>query len=448
MRRRDPEGRAPLARVGHAHEARRHHVGDLPGAPLPPAAGQGARCIEHVRVEPVGGQHVGDLRGQPDPGGRVPGAARGHPLRHAADQPRDGARADRDRRYVGLQEVAVVHVRLFLPGGHGDAPPLVPVARLLLYGYAAAEEAALPRDLKAQSLFQVVERPDVLYLYLWAAADRDVPVGPHGPLEGRVGRAQVLDRVGQHAEEPPGLPRAVHVRLGHDLDEGGAGPVVVDERRARSSRALAVHDAAGVLLELDAAHADDGALPYVDAPPAPADAARPVRVELRYLVVLWQVGVKVVLAEERDAPGGRAAERGGHHDGPLDGAAVEARQRAGQAHAHGAHVRVGLLSAVRRRARAEELCPQARQLAVHLEPDPSGGIFRRGGRAPPLAAQSAGASTGPAAASSARATRSASASRIAPPITCTPTGIPPPGPALPNGTDVAGLPVRLARTVA
>ena len=435
---------ALFARVRNPHQVGSHHVGDLPGRPLPAPAGQGARPVEQVRVEPVRGQHVCDLRGQPDLG-RVPRAARGDPLGHAGGQPAGRLCAHNNGGYVRLQEVAVVHVRLLFPCRHGDAPALVPVPRLLLDRDAAARKAALPCDLELQGLFEVVERSDVLDLDPRPAADRDVAVGPHRPLEGRVGRPEVCDRVGEDVEEPPCLARAVHVRLGHDLYEGGAGPVVVDEGRARPGPAPAVHDPPGVLLELDAAHAHRGPAANVDASSRAAYAARPVRVELRDLKVLWQVGVEVVLAEERDALGRRAAERGCDHRGLFDGAPVQARQRAGQPHAHGAHIGIRLLSAVRRRARAEQLCRQARKLAVDLEADPRRGIGCGPRRRP--CAHRAGASTGPAAASSAAATRSTSSSRIAPPMTCTPTGIAR-GPPLPNGTDTAGLPVRFARTVA
>ena len=64
-------------------------------------------------------------------------------------------------------------------------------------------------------------------------------------------------------------------------------------------------------------------------------------VELRDLVALGQVGIEVVLAREDGALAHLAVDGQGGQRGVLDGLGVEHRQRAGQAQADRADIRVG-----------------------------------------------------------------------------------------------------------
>src|SRR6185312_5410279 len=90
-------------------------------------------------------------------------------------------------------------------------------------------------------------------------------------------------------------------------------------------------------------------------------------VELADLVALRQVGIEVVLPREAAGHAQAAAEGERGADGHADRVAVEDRERAGQAEAHRAHVRVGRRAEFGR-ATAEDLGPRE-ELRVDLQPD-------------------------------------------------------------------------------
>src|ERR1019366_135050 len=181
----------------------------------------------------------------------------------------------------------------------------------------------------------------------------------------------------------------------------------------------------------------------LDAHPRPVGKVEvPVRVDrlvvLADLIVLGLVGVEVVLPVEGRGPDLAVEGRADGH-GHLHRLLVEHRQRAGQAQAHRAHVRVGLVPEHVGTA-AEQLGVRL-ELAVHLEADDH--LPPRLHVATPSAGAGAGAggASSGAAASTAAATFSTVPSDRAGPRSWTPTGSPS-SPA-PNGMLTAGCPARL-----
>ncbi len=240
----------------------------------------------------------------------------------------------------------------------------------------------MARDLVPHGTFDRPERVDVLRLGalapLGGAAwrDRHVDVAAQGPLlHAHVGHAQRAQQVPQLRDVRAGdlgrvRPGPGH-RLGDDLDERDARAVVVDQRVHgavdAAGRAADVQRLAGVLLHVRAldAHCEH----LRPAGRVDPDVERPLErdrlVVLRDLVVLRHVRIEVVLPREaaprRDlAPQGQADPHC-----RLDRALIQDRQRAGQAQADGAHLRVGL-GAEDGRAAAEHL-RRGRQLDVDLE---------------------------------------------------------------------------------
>jgi hypothetical protein len=95
--------------------------------------------------------------------------------------------------------------------------------------------------------------------------------------------------------------------------------------------------------------------------------ARERLIVLRDLIALRQVGIEVVLPREDRVLVDAAAERQRRARAQFDGPAVQHRQRARQAEAHRAHVRI------RRRAEAGRTAAEdlrvGEELCVDLEPD-------------------------------------------------------------------------------
>src|SRR5262249_53754350 len=134
----------------------------------------------------------------------------------------------------------------------------VPEARLLNDRLPRGKQADLARDLVLDGMVDELEAVDVLEL------DLGPELGVAGAAHGNVGvaseRAFLHVAVGdpepanELAKRAHGLRRLVgarDVRLGHDLDEGHARAVEIDERAG-----VGVDVLARVLLEMDAREAD------------------------------------------------------------------------------------------------------------------------------------------------------------------------------------------------
>ena len=171
---------------------------------------------------------------------------------------------------------------------------------------------------------------------------------------------ELAQRLAQQLQPLARLLGRLDVGLGDDLDERRAAAVEVDDRRVGAvdaPRLPHVDELRRVLLEV---HAVDAHV---------AQMARPAQrfVVLADLVRLGVVGIEVVLAVEDRAVGELAVERHPDHQPVLDRLLVDHRQRAGQAEADRAAVRVRLL-AEGQRARAEHLRPRV-ELDVDLQAD-------------------------------------------------------------------------------
>ena len=160
-----------------------------------------------------------------------------------------------ERQQVGIGEVAVV-VRLLLRAhGAGLALARIEQARLLVDRAAVLEDGDLPARLVVDGLADEADRVDVLDLAARAerlarAAHRDVDVGAQvALLHVAVAGAEVAQDGAQLGDVGLGLLGGAHVGPRHDLHEGDAGAVEVDEAHRRMQ---VVDRLAGVLLEMQA----------------------------------------------------------------------------------------------------------------------------------------------------------------------------------------------------
>ena len=222
-------------------------------------------------------------------------------------------------------------MRLFL-GAHGTGLALAGVeqAGFLVDPAAILEDADLAAGLIFDGLAHEADRVDVLDFAAGAefspgAAHRDVDVGPQRALfHVAVAGAEIAHDLAQLRDIGLGLVSRAHVGLRHDLHQGAAGAVEVDEAHAG---VLVVERLAGVLLEVQALDADlDGAAVDVDVHRALAHHRLLV---LRDLVALRQVGVEIVLAVEDRAlvDLGLQPQPGAHR--LLDAEFIDHRQHAG-----------------------------------------------------------------------------------------------------------------------
>ena len=195
----------------------------------------------------------------------------------------------------------------------------------------------------------------------------DVGVDPQASfLHVAVAHAEILEQEFQFVEPGAGLLRAPQVGLGDDFTQRRAGAVQVDPR-VGGAGGLVVHALARVLLEVNADDVDAaGKRPFrVDHLQEPVGRER--QVELADLIALRQVGVEVVFPVPLGKPGDPAVEGEGRLEGEFEGVAVHHRQRAGQAEAGRADLRVGR-GAEFRGAAAEEF-REGLQLHVHFQAD-------------------------------------------------------------------------------
>ncbi len=163
-----------------------------------------------------------------------------------------------DREEVRVGEVAVV-VRAFLDAHEGGfAAHVVPAAGLLLEHLAALEGLDLARDFKEEGAADAGDGVEILQLDLGAPlvggrrAHGDVDVATELALfHVGVGDAAIDHDLLEDGEVGKGLLGAGDVGLADDLDERGAGAVVVDAGGAFHVEALG-----DILLEVDAGEAD------------------------------------------------------------------------------------------------------------------------------------------------------------------------------------------------
>ena len=242
----------------------------------------------------------------------------------------------------------------------------------------SVEHAGVARHLVANRALDRAERVDVLGLGAGAEGaralrrQREVDVGAQVALvHPGLGDVERDDQLAQLLHVGPRQRRRLVTRaddrLGDDLDERDAGPVVVDQRVVgavdATGRAADVEGLAGVLLHVRALDLDAEGLAFdLDVHVA---LERDRLVVLGGLEVLRHVRVEVVLPREAAPLGDLAVEREADPDRRLHRLAVDHGHRTRQAEADRAHRRVGLL-AERRRAAAEHLGVGV-ELDVHLE---------------------------------------------------------------------------------
>ena len=249
----------------------------------------------------------------------------------------------------------------------------VPEPGLLDDPLAAVERVCLAPHLVLERALNVAERVHVLDLDLGAEIDRacglqrDVGVATQRAFfHVAVAHAEVDDHRAEGAQVGGRLLRRADLRLADGLHERHARPVEIHEARLRGLERPLVHELADVLLEVQPLDADGArrAVGQIDLEPA---LARQRLLVLGDLEILRHVRVVVVLAREatREVDAAVERERGAH--AVFDRAAVDHRQRARHALAHGTRLRVRR-RAERRRTTAEHLGARG-ELGVDFEPD-------------------------------------------------------------------------------
>ena len=214
------------------------------------------------------------------------------------------------------------------------------------------------------------ERVDVLQLGLDAkligsgAADRDVRLCAQLAFL-HIGLRRA-DRAQQRTKLHGVVARLVggaEVWFAHDLHQGHASAIEVDERLPRPVQLVASMDElARVLFQVHAANA------HLARPDLQEAIDAHGQVVLADLVALGQVRIHVVLAVELGVPRDLAVESQGGLEACLDGGAVRHRQNTGQAQAHLAHVCVRRCVQRSHPAAAKHLGQRLR-LDVHLHAD-------------------------------------------------------------------------------
>ena len=257
--------------------------------------------------------------------------------------------ADHHRQQVRAREVAVI-VGVFL-GAHGaGGVGLAVIEPRFLNDFAAVlEHVDLPRHFQGDGFFHEAERVQVLGFgagteRLAGAAHGNVDVETHVALgHVTVADAQRRDDGMQLAGERHRLLGAAHVRFRHDFDQRRAGAVKVDTgltMKVLVQRLTGVFFQVGVVnthqllvtafqLNFHFAGADDGLR------------------QLRGLVALGQVRIKIILPFEHRAAGDVRVHRQAETDGVADRFLVHHRQGAGHAQIDQAGVPVGVVAGLR-----------------------------------------------------------------------------------------------------
>ncbi len=262
---------------------------------------------------------------------------------------------------------------LLVAHGRGASTGRIEEPGLLHDAIAMRHDVDLPFYLVLERLLQKPERVQILHLRF--RPERRRAGGPHRYV--RVAAEAALFHVAvvdaepyenrpKTGEEPGGIGRRAQIRLGDDLDERHAAAVVVDVRLAPRVRKSLVQGLAGIFLHVHARDADTGG-PARGGRVFDHAAGRQRLLVLGDLITLGEIRVEVVLPREHRRLVDPAPERERRLDRLVHGRAVQNGQRARQAEADWADVRV------RRRAElgaaaAEDLRSRL-ELRVNLEPD-------------------------------------------------------------------------------
>ena len=316
------------------------------------------------------------------------------------------------------------------------------MAGLLNDGRAVLEHLGLPVDFVGDGPLHRPQRVHVLHLgtdtepVRTQGPERDVGIEPHRTfLELGIRDAEGSDDALQLRPVRPGLLGAANVRFGHYLNQRHPGTVEIEERVLRAMDATGltlVETLAGVLLHMDPGDSDADRLAVDLEVEVPVNTDR--KGELRYLIVLWQVGVEVVLPIEQRSLSEGAVECFGDGEDPLDGLFVRYRQCTWKRETHRAHRRVRLVSEVN--GTPAEHLGRGLQLDVGLDADHR----LPGGHGSTSEVASLALTVNSAARSTSAATRNISPSPRAGAMTWNPMGKPASSSA--TGTDIAGSPER------
>src|SRR5437899_11182325 len=255
-------------------------------------------------------------------------------------------------KQVRFRKIAVV-MRLFL-GAHGIGAVrgLIPKAGFLRNAATGFDDADVALDFVFEGLGKIAERVEIFYFDLGAellraaAANADVGVAAQRAfLHVDVADAGVEKNLAQRGEVRVGFIWRAHVRFGNDFTERSAAAVEIHVGFYVGVRKAVVERFAGVFLEMQPGD-PDAFFFAVDFDFEPA-AGGQRQFELRDLIALGQIGIKIIFAGEAGVlvNGAVDGERGAH--GHFDRALVENRESAGQAEANRADVGIGRIAETR-----------------------------------------------------------------------------------------------------
>ena len=215
-------------------------------------------------------------------------------------------------------------------------------------------------SLKGVQVFHFRTGAEFLCSYL---PDRQVHVRTHGTLlQLAVGSAQILNDQAELVKIGDDLLGAAHIRLGHNLNQRHAAPVIVHQGAVLP---FIVNQLSGVLLHMNLMDADLlAAVLRLDLHIAvPADR----RVKLGNLIVLGVIRIKIVFPVKFAVAGNLAVGSQPHCHGIFHDLFVQHRKGTGHAGAHRAGVGVGRSSELRA-AGAENLRLRS-QLHMNFQTD-------------------------------------------------------------------------------
>ncbi len=334
-------------------------------------AGNRGGLFKIIGGDPFGGQDACVVFGQAILADEALAAIRGQ-FGHMGANTRHPGFADAQRNKVRLGEIAVIVGVLLAAHGHGFASLHVEQARFLGYAAAGFNQLDLPFDFMIQRHLQETEGVQVLHFRLGAEffraveAHADVGVTAQMALfHVATGDVDILQNLLQLGQEREGFGGTAKIGLGDDFDQRRTATVQVDIGIFARIFKPVVDTLAGVIFHVDAGDAD--ALP--DALHLNLDIAVLGKrlVVLRDLIALGKVGIKIVLAREYRFRIHRTVQRQSRFDAQFHGLAAQYRQRAGQAEANRAHIRIGR-RAEAGGASAKNLGSRG-ELDVNLQPD-------------------------------------------------------------------------------